>query len=273
MTLGHPHIWGWHVILEVIPTFRDVYSKDLFLRNVSCYPQGQSHIQGWHVIPNVICEWHVKPEVINAFRDDMSIPRICVLPYVSCHPLRCPCNPEVIPVFGDDMSSLTSSRHLGMTCHLHAHPHIWGWDVIPNVIPAFRDDISSMLSPRLSLYLGMTLLGNVQGCSGMTCYSWHHSHLLFPFTKQQTTVLHKAYWLPCLQLTVLWQNWCQTQISHFVIIWGLIWKCCEWVYWSKLILEVKLNMICGIPMWKQETIYAGAARGEFLVLLQAQNTV
>ena len=170
------------VIPNVIPTFRDVYPKDVFLPNVSCYSQDQYHIQGWHAIPNVILEWHVIP----AFRDDMSIPRIsisriCVLPYVSCHPQCCPCIQEwhvfhevipnvileVIPVFGDDMSSLTSSRHLGVIYHPWCHPciwgwHNWGWHVILKVIPIFRDDMLSLTS----------------------------SHLLFPFTKEQTTALH-----------------------------------------------------------------------------------
>ena len=222
---------------------------------MTCQSWGHPCIQIWHVYPKDMCF------------------TLCFMssPMLSLQPWGNPCIwgwhviPDIIQTFGDDMSSPCPSPHLRMRCHSQCHPCIQGWhnihDVIPKVISIFGDDIIGDTTPRSSPY------------SGMTCYSWHHPHLLFPFTKQQTTALHKAYWLPCLQLTVIWQNWCQTQISHFVIIWGLIWKCCEWVYWSKLIWEVKLNMICGIPMWKQENIYAGAARGEFLVLLQAQNTV
>ena len=50
-------------------------------------------------------------------------------------------------------------------------------------------------------------------------------------------------------------NWCHTQISHFVIIWGLMSKCCKWAVRSKLIWEIRLNIVYGDSVCKQENMY------------------
>ena len=63
------------------------------------------------------------------------------------------------------------------------------------------------------------------------------------------------------------ENLSQNQIFHFAIICGLIWKDPKWVEMSKLIWVANLNIAYGDPVWKQDNIYQGADRSEFLVLL------
>ena len=50
---------------------------------------------------------------------------------------------------------------------------------------------------------------------------------------------------------------------EFFIFSGPIWKSRKWVRRSKLIWEVNLNMVYGIPMWKPENFYMGGHQLHF----------
>ena len=47
------------------------------------------------------------------------------------------------------------------------------------------------------------------------------------------------------------------------MICGPILKCRKWVGRSKILSEVNLNMVYGVPIWKQENFYQGALRSKF----------
>ena len=66
-----------------------------------------------------------------------------------------------------------------------------------------------------------------------------------------------------LRSTLLLKNWPETQISQFFMIYGPILKCRKWVGRSKIFSEVNLNMVYGVPIWKQENFYQGALRSKF----------
>ena len=76
-------------------------------------------------------------------------------------------------------------------------------------------------------------------------------------------MLLKIIFCKFLQLTLLCKNWPETLISQFFMICGPIFKCRKWVGRSKILSEVNLNMVYGVPIWKQEKFYQGALRSKF----------
>ena len=76
--------------------------------------------------------------------------------------------------------------------------------------------------------------------------------------------LLKNIFCKIFQWMLLWENWPETQISQFFMICGPIWKCRKWVGRSKKFSEVNLNMVYGVPIWKQEK--KGALRSEFVAI-------